>query len=363
MNNDFLNALADLQKEKNISEDSIIAAIKDAVENAYRKNYGAGDIEVLVDKEHGEVSILLNKTVTEEVEDEAMQVSLEEAKSYDSSYELGDIVQYQIDPKDFGRIAAQGAKQVVVQKVREAERQSAYDEFIDKRGQIVTGKIERINRGTVLLAIGSTEGIIPASEQIKTEKLNINERIKVYVIDVKNENKGPQILLSRSHPGLIRGLLELEVPEISDGTVEITSIAREAGSRTKIAVKSNDENVDPQGACIGNRGTRIQGIMDELHGEKIDVVEWNADPAEFIANALRPAKVMGVFVDEDEKTATALVPEQQLSLAIGKDGQNVRLAARVTGWKIDIKSRSQLEESGFDFDEYEESDSIETAEL
>ena len=360
MNKDFLDALTELEREKNISKEDIITAIEDAVELAYKKNYGNyPNVRVLVDREDGEVLVLMSKEVVSEVEDDMMEVSLEEARSYDERYELGDVIEYQVDPKDFGRIAAQTAKQVVVQRIREAERRNSYDEFVNKQGEIVTAKIERINNGTMFLSVGNSEGILPLSEQVKTESFNVGDRIKVYVIDVKKATKGPQIFLSRSHPGLVRRLFELEVPEISDGTVEIKGIAREAGSRTKIAVYSHDENVDPVGACVGNRGTRVQNIVDELFGEKIDIIVWDEDPAVLISNVLKPAEVEGVYINyvsEKEKMATAVVPEQQLSLAIGREGQKVRLAARVSGWKIDIKSKSQLEDSGFDFDEYEDQD-------
>lgn len=360
MNKDFLDALTELEREKNISKEDIITAIEDAVELAYKKNYGNyPNVRVLVDREDGEVLVLMSKEVVSEVEDDMMEVSLEEARSYDERYEVGDVIEYQVDPKDFGRIAAQTAKQVVVQRIREAERRNSYDEFVNKQGEIVTAKIERINNGTMFLSVGNSEGILPLSEQVKTESFNVGDRIKVYVIDVKKATKGPQIFLSRSHPGLVRRLFELEVPEISDGTVEIKGIAREAGSRTKIAVYSHDENVDPVGACVGNRGTRVQSIVDELFGEKIDIIVWDEDPAVLISNVLKPAEVEGVYINyvsEKEKMATAVVPEQQLSLAIGREGQNVRLAARVSGWKIDIKSKSQLEDSDFDFDEYEDQD-------
>ena len=360
MNNEFLDAFADLKKEKNLSDEEIIGAIKDSIENAYRKNYGASNVRVDVDMEEGNVTVFMGMEIVEEVEDPLTQISLEDAKEIYDGYELGDVVEYEIDPKDFNRIAAQGAKQVFVQKNREAERTNSYNEFIEKKGQIVTGKVERINNGTMLISLGRTEGRVPASEQVKTENFKPGERIKVYVMDVKKESKGPQVLLSRSHPGLVRGLFELEIPEIADGTVEIKGTAREAGSRTKIAVYSNDPNVDPVGACVGNRGARVQNIADELFGEKIDIIVWDEDPAVLISNVLKPAIVEGVYVNEDEKSATAVVPEQQLSLAIGREGQNVRLAARVSGWKIDIKSNDQLKEMGFDFDEYEDADDAET---
>jgi N utilization substance protein A len=353
MNKEFLDALNELEREKNISKDEILATIEVAIQKAYKKAYGDDqNVRVEVDRENGELSVLMAKEVVEEVTNDFTEVSLEEAQSWDERFELGDIIEFQLDPKDFGRIAAQTAKQVVVQNIREAERNNSYNEFVEKQGQIVSAKIDRINNNTVFLSIGSTEGILREYEQVKTEKLRPGDRIKVYVMDVKRSNKGPQVFLSRSHPGLVRGLFELEIPEIADGTVEIKGIAREPGSRTKIAVYSNDENVDPVGACVGNRGARVQNIVDELFGEKIDIIVWDDDPAILISNVLRPAVVEGVYVNEDEKKAVAVVPEQQLSLAIGREGQNVRLAAKVSGWTIDIKSKAQLEESGFNFDEY-----------
>ena len=363
MNKEFLDAFAELKKEKNLSDEEIIGAIKDSIENAYKKNYGSSNVRVEVDMETGDVTVLMGMEVVEEVEDDLTQISLEEAREIYEEYEIGDVVEFQIDPKDFNRIAAQGAKQVFVQKNREAERTNSYNEFIEKKGTIVTGKVERISNGTMLISLGRTEGRVPASEQVRTESFKPGDRIKVYVMDVKKENKGPQVLLSRSHPGLVRGLFELEIPEIADGTVEIKGTAREAGSRTKIAVYSNDPNVDPVGACVGNRGARVQNIADELFGEKIDIIVWDEDPAVLISNVLRPAIVEGVYINEDEKAATAVVPEQQLSLAIGREGQNVRLAARVSGWKIDIKSNEQLKEMGFAFDEYEESEDAEEVEI
>lgn len=361
MNKEFLEAFADLKKEKSLSNEEVINSIKDSIENAYRKNYGASNVRVEIDMEAGNVTVLMGMEVVEEVTDYLTQISLEDAREIYEGYEPGDVVEYQIDPKDFNRIAAQGAKQVFIQKNTEAERANAFNEYIDKKGQIITGKVERISNGTMLLTLGNTEGIIPASEQVPTESFKPGDRVKVYVMDVKKENKGPQVFLSRSHPGLVRGLFELEIPEIADGTVSIKGIAREAGSRTKIAVYSNDENVDPVGACVGNRGARVQNIADELFDEKIDIIVWDEDPAVLISNVLRPAVVEGVYTNEEEKSATAVVPEQQISLAIGREGQNVRLAARVSGWKIDIKSHDQLREMGFAFDEYEDTD-IETSE-
>lgn len=367
MNKEFLEALDELEREKNIPKEEIISAIETAVKTAYEKNFG-GNTMVEVDRETGAVQVFLIKDVVAEVEDDENQVSLEEARQYDPDYEEGDEMYFAIDPKDFGRIAAQTAKQIVVQKVREAERQSTYSRLKDKQGTLVSGRIERINNGTIFLAIDNTEGILPVSEQVHSEHFKVGDRIKVFVMDVKDPNRpkasrnGPQVFFSRSHPGLVRELFKLEIPEIADGTVEIKGIAREAGSRTKIAVYSHDPDVDPVGACVGNRGARVQAIVDELNGEKIDIIVWDEEPAVLISNVLRPAVVESVYVEEDEqeKMAIAVVPDQQLSLAIGREGQNVRLAARVSGWKIDIKSRQQLEESGFKFDEYEDIDQSET---
>lgn len=367
MNKEFLEALDELEREKNIPKEEIISAIETAVKTAYEKNFG-GNTMVEVDRETGEVQVFLIKDVVADVEDDENQVSLEEARQYDPDYEEGDEMYFAIDPKDFGRIAAQTAKQIVVQKVREAERQSTYSRLKDKQGTLVSGRIERINNGTIFLAIDNTEGILPVSEQVHSEHFKVGDRIKVFVMDVKDPNRpkasrnGPQVFFSRSHPGLVRELFKLEIPEIADGTVEIKGIAREAGSRTKIAVYSHDPDVDPVGACVGNRGARVQAIVDELNGEKIDIIVWDEEPAVLISNVLRPAVVESVYVEEDEqeKMAIAVVPDQQLSLAIGREGQNVRLAARVSGWKIDIKSRQQLEESGFKFDEYEDIDQSET---
>ena len=357
MNVEFIKALNDLEREKHISKDEIIEAIETALVLAYKKNYGAyQNVRVVVDNENGEIAVLMRKDVVEEVMDEMMEVSIEEALSYDARYQIGDVIEYQVEPRDFGRIAAQTAKQVVVQKIREAERGNAYDDFVNKQGEIVSARVERISNQTVFLTIGDTDGILSASEQVPGERLKVNEDIKVYVMDVKRTTRGPQIFLSRSHPGLVKKLFELEVPEIADGTVEIMGIAREAGSRTKLAVMSHDENVDPVGACVGNRGSRVQNVVDELFGEKIDIIVWNDDPEILIKNVLSPAKVEEVYISIEDKAATVVVPEHQLSLAIGREGQNVRLAARVSGWKIDIKSREQLEESDFDFESFEDVD-------
>jgi N utilization substance protein A len=269
-------------------------------------------------------------------------MTLEEAREIDDRYEIGDIIEFQVNPGDFGRIAAQTARQVVVQRIREAERGMVYDDFVSRQGEIVTGRIERISNDTLFVNLGNTEGILSPNEQVKGERYRVNDRIKVYIMDVRKTSKGPQVFLSRSHPGLVKRLFELEVPEIEDGTVVIKGIAREAGSRTKMAVYTEYENVDPVGSCVGTRGTRVQAVVDELNGEKVDIIPWSEDTDELIANVLSPAKVERVIVpDPDEKMAQVVVPDYQLSLAIGKEGQNVRLAARVSGWKIDIKSHSQ----------------------
>ena len=343
MNKEFIQAIEDLEKERHISKDILIEAIESALVSAYKKNYGTSqNVRVDINQETGDINVYMRMDVVEEIEDELTQLSLEEAREIDPRYEVGDIVEYQVTPRDFGRIAAQTAKQVVVQRIREAERGMIFDDFITRQGEIVTGTVQRISNETLFVNIGRTEGILSANEQVPGERYQVNDRLKVYIMDVKKTNKGPQVFLSRSHPGLVKRLFELEVPEIEDGTVEIRGIAREAGSRTKMAVYTEFENVDPVGSCVGTRGARVQAIVDELHGEKIDIIPWSEDPEQLISNVLSPAKVEKVIIDEaEEKIATVVVPDYQLSLAIGKEGQNVRLAARVSGWKIDIKSHTQ----------------------
>ena len=339
---DFMDAINDLVKEKGITKDVIMEAIESALVSAYKKNYGtAANVRAEMNEETGDVEVLMQKDVVEEVEDDATQISLEEAREIDPRYEVNDIVEYQVTPKDFGRIAAQTAKQVVVQRLREAERGMVYDNYIKKQGELVTGVVQRISNETIFVNIGNTEGILVAGERAAGDRYRVNDRIKAYIMDVRKSNKGPQIFLSRTHPGFVEKLFELEVPEIEDGDVVIKSIAREAGSRTKIAVYTEDEDIDPVGACVGQNGNRVRNIVDELWGEKIDITTWDEDPAILISNVLSPAKVEAVAIDEEEKAAVAVVPDYQLSLAIGKEGQNVRLAARLCGWKIDIKSHSQ----------------------
>ena len=361
MNKEFIQAIEDLEKERHIPKDVLIEAIESALVSAYKKNYGTSqNVRVDINEETGDINVYMRMDIVDEVEDEFTQISLDEARDIDYRYEVGDVVEYQVTPRDFGRIAAQTAKQVVVQRIREAERGMIFDDYITRQGEIVTGTVQRISNETLFINIGRTEGILSANEQVPGEHYKVNDRLKVYIMDVKKTNKGPQVFLSRSHPGLVKRLFELEVPEIEDGTVEIRGIAREAGSRTKMAVYTEFENVDPVGACVGTRGARVQAIVDELHGEKIDIIAWSEDPQELIASVLSPAKVEKVLPAEDgEKAATVVVPDYQLSLAIGKEGQNVRLAAKVSGWKIDIKSHSQFlaaQESAADIVELDEDD-------
>lgn len=366
MNKEFIQAIEDLEKEKHISKEILLEAIESALVSAYKKNYGTSqNVRVDIDQDTGDINVYMRMDVVDDddFEDDLTQITLEEAMEIDPRYEVGDVVEYQVTPRDFGRIAAQTAKQVVVQRIREAERGMIFDNFITRQGEIVTGTVQRVSNDTLFVNVGNTEGILSPNEQVPGEHYNINDRLKVYIMDVRKSNKGPQVFLSRSHPGLVKRLFELEVPEIEDGTVEIKGIAREAGSRTKMAVYTEFENVDPVGACVGTRGARVQAIVDELHGEKIDIITWSEDPKVLIANVLSPSKVEKVIIsDEAEKSATVVVPDYQLSLAIGKEGQNVRLAARVSGWKIDIKSHSQYEAATPDLVEIEDFDEPEAAE-
>lgn len=355
MNNEFMIAINELVKEKGISKEVLIEAIESALVSAYKKNYGTSqNVRVDIDRETGDVDVLMRRDVVEEVEDEFTEISLEEALEIDPRYQVGDAVEYQVTPKDFGRIAAQTAKQVVVQRIREAERGMIFDSYINRQGDLITGIVQRISNETIFVDMGNTEGILVAGERAKGERYRVNDRIKAYIMDVRKSTKGPQIFLSRTHPEFVQKLFELEVPEIEDGTVVIKSIAREAGSRTKIAVYTDDENVDPVGACVGTSGSRVKNIVDELFGEKIDITTWDDDPRVLIKNVLSPAKVEDVIIYEDEKAATVVVPDYQLSLAIGKEGQNVRLAAKLCGWKIDIKSHSQYYSDTVDEEEYDD---------
>lgn len=341
MNVDFMEALREIEREKGIPLEKLVEAIEAALISAYRKNFGsAQNVRVEIDRSTGEIKVLAQKTVVENVKDPREEISLEEARRLNPRYELGDKVE--VTPRNFGRIAAQTAKQVVVQRIREAERNIIYDEFSGREQDIVTGVVRRTEMKTVFIDLGRTEAILAPSEQVSTEVYRQGDRIKTYILEVRKTTKGPQILVSRTHPGLVRRLFELEVPEIHDGIVEIKAVAREPGLRSKIAVYSHDQNVDPIGACVGPRGMRVQTVVNELRGEKIDIIRWSPDQAEFVASALSPAKVISVDLDEENRAARVVVPDYQLSLAIGREGQNARLAARLTGWKIDIKSESQV---------------------
>ena len=350
MNKEFILAVEELEKEKDISKDLLIDAIESALVSAYKKNYGnSPNVRVNIDRVNGDIDVYMRKNVVsdEDVMDEYGELTLDEAREINENYEIGDVVELKITPRDFGRIAAQTAKQVVVQRIREAERGIIYDDFVNRQSEIATGIVQRISNETVFVNMGRTEGILSANEQVPGETYEINSRVKVYIMDVKKTTKGPQVYLSRSHPGLVKRLFELQVPEIREGIVEIRSISREAGSRTKIAVSTD---VDAVGACVGPRGSRVQAVVDELFGEKIDIINWSDEPAELVSSALSPAKVEQVFINENDSSATVVVPDFQLSLAIGKEGQNVRLAAKLCGWKIDIKSHTQFEEAGGTYD-------------
>jgi N utilization substance protein A len=339
---ELIEALAQIEKEKGIDKEILLEAIENSLVAACKNEYGKADnIRVIINRDNGKVLVFADKTVVEEVEDKVTQISIADAKLLNAKHELGDVVQIEVTPRNFGRIAAQKAKQVVVQKIREEERKSLYNQYYDKEKDIVTGIVQRYVGKNVTINLGKVDAVLTENEQVKGEVFKPTERIKLYVVDVKDTTKGPRITVSRTHPELVKRLFEAEVSEVRDGTVEIKSISREAGSRTKIAVASNDPNVDPVGACVGVNGSRVNAIVEELRGEKIDIINWSDDPAVLIENALNPAKVVAVDVNEEEKSASVIVPDFQLSLAIGKEGQNARLAARLTGYKIDIKSESQ----------------------
>lgn len=339
MNKELLDALTDLCAEKNISKEVILGALESALVAAYKKNFNsAQNVEVVIDEETGSYKVMAQKEVVELVENEQEQISLDDARKISGDYQIGDTVNIEVTPKDFGRISAMTARQVVTQRIREAERGIIYSEYTEKANDIVSGRVSRIEHGNVYVDIGKLEAMLPVNEQPINEYYEVGQMLRCYVSDVKRNLKGTQVLLSRTHPGLVRKLFEAEVPEIADGTVQIKGIAREGGSRTKIAVYSENPDIDAQGSCIGQRGIRVQNIGDELKNEKIDIIKWSPDPAMFISESLSPAKVTWIEVNEEEKTASVKVPESQLSLAIGKSGQNVRLAARLTGWKIDISA-------------------------
>ena len=336
MNHEFMEALDELEKDRGIDKEILIDTIEQALLTAYKKNFGsAQNVRVEIDRERGDVRVFSQRVVVDESDlyDTFLEIELNDAREISPNYELGDIIENEVTPKDFGRIAAQTAKQVVVQRIREAEREIVYNEFMD-----------RVNKNIVYVNLGRIEAIMTQAEQIPGEHYQAGQKIKVYILEVKKTNKGPQIVVSRSHPGLVKRLFEFEVPEIFEGIVQIKSVSREAGSRTKMAVKSIDEKIDPIGACVGPKGSRVKNIVDELGDEKIDIIKYSDDPAEYISASLSPSKVEKVEVNEEEKSALVVVPDYQLSLAIGKEGQNARLAAKLTNWKIDIKSESQAKQ-------------------
>ena len=352
MNTELLEALAILEKEKHISREVLLEAIQQSLLQAYKNQYDKTDnVNVTIDPETGDYHIIASKEVVENVEDPALQMNLAQAQSINPAYQIGDIVQQEIESRSFGRIATQNAKNVILQKIREEERNSIFNQYAEKEHNVVTGVVQRFIGRNISINLGRTDGWLAESEQVRGENLRPTQRVKVYVLEVKNLPKGPRVLVSRTHPELVRHLFEEEVAEIREGIIEIKAIAREAGSRTKIAVWSNDPDVDPVGACVGLNGSRVNMVVDELHGEKIDIVNWDENEAYLIENALSPAKVISVLADPDERTALVIVPDYQLSLAIGKEGQNARLAAHLTQYKIDIKSESQAKEEGL-FDEY-----------
>ena len=345
MNADFISAIQELGKEKGIEPELLYQAVEDALVAAYKKNSNTNqNVRVDMNKETGEIHVYAQRTVVEGVPVDETEMTVQEAQAIDPRYLAGDIVETEVTPKNFGRIAAQNAKQVVVQRIREAERGQDYERFQSRNQDIVTGIIERQENKNVYIDLGKVEAVLTPNEQIPGEIYQYHDRMKTFIVEVKRSAKGPQIVVSRTHPGLLKRLFELEVPEIHDGIVEIKSVAREPGMRSKISVYTADENVDPVGACVGHKGMRVQTIVNELRGEKIDIVKYSEDPAQYVANALSPAKVVSTNVNEAEKICRVVVPDYQLSLAIGKEGQNARLAAKLTGWKIDIKSESQAKE-------------------
>ena len=347
MNRELIEALNILEKEKDISKEVLLEAIENSLIQAYKNHFGKADnVKVTIDRETGDFKIFAEKTVVETVEDPVMEISLDAAHELSKKYKLGDVVNIEVKSKEFGRIATTNAKNIITQKIREEERNVLFDKYMSKEKDVVTGIVQRINSRSISIDLGKAEGILNETEQVKSERLKPNDRIKVYVVEVRNRPKGPQIVVSRTHPELVKRLFEMEVAEIQDGVVEIVGVAREAGSRSKISVRSNHKKVDPVGSCVGVNGTRVGAVVKELRGEKIDIINWSDNSAVFIENALSPSKVISVVANDEEKTAKVVVPDYQLSLAIGKEGQNARLAARLTGYKIDIKSETQAREVG-----------------
>ena len=343
--NELILAMKQIEKERGIKVEVLIDALENALILAYKKNYNiTTNVRASVDPDTGAIGIFASKSVVEEVTNPKSEISLKDAKKVNPLYEVGDVLEVEAYTKDFGRIAAQQVKQLIVQKIREAEQGAIYDEYAEKEGEILTAIVQRVEKNGVYVELGKTDGIIPLNEIIAGETFNTGDRIKAYVLKMTKNNKTPQVLISRTHPNLVKRLFELEVPEIQSGVVQIKSVAREAGQRTKVAVFSTDPSVDAVGACVGPKGIRVERIVQEIHNEKIDIIEWDSDPAVYIAKALSPARVLMVYVNEDAKAAKVIVPDNQLSLAIGKEGQNARLAAKLTGWKIDIKAKSASEE-------------------
>ncbi len=357
-------ALETLEKERGIKKEYLMEQIESALITAYKNNYrDSENVKVMIDKETGETHIFSVKEIVEKVENPVLQISKEEAIKINKQLKIGDSVDIELNPRNFGRIAAQTAKQVIIQKLREAERDIVFGEFNERKGEIVSGIVQKADTGVIVLDLGKLEGIMPTKEQIPTEKYKVNDKVKAYVVDVVRGSKGaPQVIVSRTAGDFVKKLFEFEIPEIYEGLIEVKSVARDPGNRCKVAVHAQNENIDPVGSCVGQKGVRIQNIINELSGEKIDVIEWNEDPSIFISSALLPAKVMAVDINEDEKSARVIVPDDQLSLAIGKAGQNARLAARLTGWKIDIKSETQFREMLMKMQEEEEGEKVESEE-
>ena len=360
-NKQLIVAIQELEKEKGIKKDYLLDSIESALLTAYKRNYNSQEnVKVVVDRETGASHLYSVKEVVEHAENPILQISLEEARKIDKEAQIGGTVDVELVPKNFGRIAAQTAKQVIIQKLREAEREIIYSEYSERKGEIVSGIIQKADQNIVVMDLGKVEGVMPAKEQIPTEKYHVNDKIKGYILDVEKGAKGvPQVIISRACPEFVKKLFEFEIPEIYEGVIEIKAVSRDAGSRSKVAVYSPNENIDPVGSCVGQKGVRIQNIINELNGEKIDVIEWNEDPSIYISTALLPAKVLAVDIKEDEKFAQVIVPDDQLSLAIGKGGQNAKLAAKLTNWKIDIKSESQFREMLAKLNENVETEEVE----
>ncbi len=345
-NKELILALEELEKGKGIKKEYLLESIETALVTAYKRNFDSlENVKVQMDQQTGATHVYSLKKVMQRVNDKDVQINIKEAQKINPDYKEGDMVEIEIVPRDFGRIAAQTAKQVIIQKLREAEREIIYTEFNDRKGEIVSGLVQKADHNIIVMDLGKLEGVMPAKEQIPTEHYQVNDKVKGYVVDVEKGAKGaPQVIVSRSHPDFVRKLLEFEIPEIYEGVIEIKSVSRDPGYRSKVAVYSPDPNIDPVGSCVGQKGVRIQNVINELNGEKIDVIEWNEDPSIYIASALLPAQILAVDIKEEEKFAQVIVPDDQLSLAIGKSGQNARLAARLTNWKIDIKSETQFRE-------------------